>query len=324
MTLSLAQAVRDGLKEGEMVIPFMRYRMAFRVTSPVTLPEYSGSAIRGAFGRSLRRVCCMTHQNNCKSCPLYRSCPYTMIFETPPPMEHPLQAFSQIPNAYVIEPPTWGSRNYGVGEELSFHVVLCGRAIGYLSLVVYAMQKAFEFNIGKGNAELTGVFSVTEDGEKFIYDQQCERILPHGKATAITIPDTDSLAISVQTPLRIQINGSMLGPDNFSVHTLMMALVRRVALLHEFQCSESLELDFQNLAERSHMVKAEMDLQLRDWIRYSSRQQNRMHLGGVVGTILLTNLPREIVALWKIAEYSHVGKNATFGLGKVAISTVRQ
>lgn len=107
-----------------VTLPMVRYRIAFEVTEPVHLPEYSGSTIRGAFGGALRRVACMTRQKDCKACPLYRSCPYTDIFETPPPEEHTLQKFSQIPNAYVIEPPNWGARTYENGETLEFQLYL--------------------------------------------------------------------------------------------------------------------------------------------------------------------------------------------------------
>lgn len=39
-----------------VTLPMVRYRIAFEVTEPVHLPEYSGSTIRGAFGGALRRV----------------------------------------------------------------------------------------------------------------------------------------------------------------------------------------------------------------------------------------------------------------------------
>ena len=133
-----------------VTLPMVRYRIAFEVTEPVHLPEYSGSTIRGAFGGALRHVACMTRQKECKACPLYRSCPYTDIFETPPPEEHTLQKFSQIPNAYVIEPPNWGARTYEKGETVEFHFVLFGRALYHLALVVFALQRAFSRNVGRG------------------------------------------------------------------------------------------------------------------------------------------------------------------------------
>ena len=55
-----------------------------------------------------------------------------------------------------------------------------------------------------------------------------------------------------------------------------------------------------------------------DWKRYSSRQQQEMTLGGVVGQWHLHG-PTEALAnawpwLW-LGQWLHVGKNATMGLG---------
>ena len=63
------------------VWPVARYRFVFEVTSDMALPDYAGSAIRGAFGHALRRIACMTHLPSCPDCPLFQSCPYSTIFE---------------------------------------------------------------------------------------------------------------------------------------------------------------------------------------------------------------------------------------------------
>jgi len=106
-----------------------RFRLDFTVTEALRLHYYAGSQLRGAFGHALRATACMTRQKDCKACPLYRSCAYTEVFETPPPPEgHRLQTFSQIPNPYIIEPPPLGAPTYQRGETLSFHFVLLGEA----------------------------------------------------------------------------------------------------------------------------------------------------------------------------------------------------
>ncbi|MFM2069217.1 MAG: hypothetical protein RLZZ584_4126 [Pseudomonadota bacterium] len=51
----------------------------------------------------------MTGQPDGKACPLWRSCPYPALFETPPRPTQFEQRFSQVPNPYVIEPPPIGT-----------------------------------------------------------------------------------------------------------------------------------------------------------------------------------------------------------------------
>ena len=54
-------------------LPIVRYQFTLTVTEPIKLPEYAGSTLRGAFGRALRKIACMTKQAECKGCPLYRT-----------------------------------------------------------------------------------------------------------------------------------------------------------------------------------------------------------------------------------------------------------
>ena len=157
--------------------PIARYRFEFVVETPLRLPFYAGSTLRGAFGRALRKIACMTKRKDCKSCPLYRECAYTNIFETPAPQTHELQKFSQVPNAYVIEPPAWGARIYEPGELLNFKMVLFGDALARLALVIYAMQTAFARDVGHGTARLNGVW-LQEKAESLRSIQEMRRVLP--------------------------------------------------------------------------------------------------------------------------------------------------
>lgn len=41
-------------------LPLARYRLEFFVDTPLYLPAYAGSTLRGAFGGALRAAACMT------------------------------------------------------------------------------------------------------------------------------------------------------------------------------------------------------------------------------------------------------------------------
>ena len=237
-----------------VTLPMVRYRIAFEVTEPVHLPEYSGSTIRGAFGGALRRVACMTRQKDCKACPLYRSCPYTDIFETPPPEEHTLQKFSQIPNAYVIEPPNWGARTYENGETLEFHFVLFGRALYHLALVVFAFQRAFSRDVGRGKAVFKTLFAEYPTGDVCVLDGEKDCIREHVPETTMPLPQGKEIVLKVTTPLRLQKNGRPLRSEEITARGLLTAMMRRTALIYEFQCRTPLGLDFAGLAEAAEGV----------------------------------------------------------------------
>ena len=68
----------------------------------------------------------------------------------------------------------------------------------------------------------------------------------------------------------------------------------------------------------AHELTAQRDLRWHDWTRYSSRQQQEMTLGGVLGQWTLNGSSETLTTLrpwlW-LGQWLHAGKNATFGLG---------
>lgn len=94
-------------------------------------------------------VACMTRQPTCTGCPLLQTCPYSQLFETPAPVRDTQQRrdFSQIPHAYVVEPPPLGTRTLPAGAMLEFHIVLFGKALQQLALVVFALQRGLASRI---------------------------------------------------------------------------------------------------------------------------------------------------------------------------------
>ncbi len=62
------------------------------------------------------------------------------------------------------------------------------------------------------------------------------------------------------------------------------------------------------------------DLHWRDWQRYSNRHGTKMSLGGFLGEMEIAGDLAPFAPLLRAAEVLHVGKCATFGLGKVEIA----
>lgn len=302
--------------------PIARYRLDFRVQEKIFWPDYAGSAIRGAFGHALRKTACMTHMGACLECPLYRTCPYVAIFESVPPAEHTLQKFSQIPHPYVIEAPSWGRHESRKDEVFSFHVVLIGKALNQLPLIIYALQRAFSREILKGSARLEKVFVEHSHEYLNIYDSQQTTVAPHvHEMTLPDLPIQQNVRLRFSTPLRLQNNGRNLGINEILPSTLLNALMRRVSLLMEFHANR-VNLDFPHLAEMARCIRFTNELQWLNWKRFSSRQNQKMHMGGVVGDLVLYDVPRELLALLHVGQWTHVGRNAVFGLGHYDIVSI--
>jgi len=296
--------------------PVSRLRLTVRATDSIRLPDHAGSQLRGAFGAAYRQLACLTRQKSCADCPITITCPYHRVFESaPPPVGHALQRFSQVPHPYIIEPPPWGAHTVLAGDTFDFNMVLIGQARHLLPLILAAWQRALAHGLGKsaGTAQLIAVHDDASEQLVYAGEGSPTRLL-EGEAH---IPSAQSSAtLEILTPLRLQNNSRPLGPDTLTPRPLLTALVRRLALLAEFHTETRWTPDFVALAQAADVVTGQAQLNWRDWTRYSSRQQQKMSLGGVVGTWYLSNLTPELwLALW-LGQWLHVGKNTTFGLGR--------
>ncbi len=300
-------------------LPLARYTFTFRMRSDLRLPDFSGSLLRGCFGAALRRAACITKAKTCGDCPLLATCPYPAIFEAPAPASHPLQRFSQVPNPYVIEPPPLGTRFLGAGETLSFGVVLVGRALEQLPLITYALQRALSHGLGPQRAagELEDIVWEGEAEAASVWDATTGRVLAHSPAVEIpAFGRWGQARLVIDTPLRLQDNSRPLRPADLSPRRLVTALVRRAALLFEFHAGRpGLGAGAGALARHAETLADERELNWHDWTRYSSRQQQEMTLGGVLGQWTLRgDLEPVLPWLW-LGQWLHAGKNATMGLG---------
>lgn len=300
-------------------LPIARYRLHFQVTQPIMLPDYAGSTLRGAFGRALRKMSCMTKLTECKGCPLYRTCPYTNIFETPAPESHHVQKFSQVPNGYIIEPPQWGKKRYEVGETFSFHLVLFGRLIEQLALIVFAFKRAFEHQVANGKATLLDVQHISFNGAESILKKG--KIIYHNSVLPLPKRLPATLTMQFTTPLRLQENGKTLSVNNVHFSRLLLGLAKRISLLNEFH-HHPIQIDFEQLKQELTQIEDHKQLEWRDWTRYSSRQNQRMQLGGLVGQWHLQHVSPQWASLLYVGQWLHCGKNATFGLGKYEITNL--
>lgn len=300
-------------------LPLARYRLDFTVDTPLALPAFAGSTLRGAFGTAFRAGACMTGAKQCNGCPLLATCPYAVVFEPRPPAAgHPLQDFSQIPRPYVVEPPAWGERSYAPGETLSFHIVLAGRALTHLPLILWAFHKSLRRGVGKGDgtASLAQAWHAVGSDDTLILDSPGGNIVEH-EASIPSTPTSPGEAVTLHfdAPLRLQVNGRRAMADEFTPRRLLTTLIRRIALIHEFHGSGPLPLDFSALAAQADVLGSEKQLMWRDWARHSSRQQRTMDLGGVVGRWTLTGDLAPFLPFLHLGQWLHVGKEAAFGLG---------
>ncbi|MHB8927426.1 MAG: CRISPR system precrRNA processing endoribonuclease RAMP protein Cas6 [Bacillota bacterium] len=119
----------------------------------------------------------------------------------------------------------------------------------------------------------------------------------------------------MRPPTRLKYDSHLIEKPTFGI--LVRALLRRASALATLHGGQDLDIDYQALIDRAEAVRLDRDETIWvDWERYSARQDTRMKLGGVVGEAEYTGDLATFVPLLAVGEWIHVGKNATFGLGK--------
>ena len=295
---------------------FQRYYFNFTLKTPLKLDFYSGSALRGVFGNALKKISCMTKLPRCADCFLYRTCPYTTVFEMPPPEQHQLQKFSQIPNPYIIEPPALGAKTYQAGDTLTFSMVLIGSAIQQLPLIIFAWQRAFAFGVGKYQSTAL-LKNVILDGDKpqIIYQpEQQAQVQDYQPFIPAPLANTDQLTLKLITPLHLQKHGKVLAHD-MTAKDLLSALTRRYYLLQEFYAQHYQAPNFTQLAAHAQTIGIQHKLTWCHLQRYSHRQQQKMRFDGVLGQITPTGDLQPFLPMLQAGQWLHLGNKTTFGLG---------
>ncbi len=309
-----------------------RFRFDLEAVEPLHLPPYKGSTLRGGFGYAFKKMVCGEGDwRACTPCKRGNDCPYGYIFETSVPKDSEvLRSLQEVPLPFVIEPPLDRRQSYASGDRLAFHVVLVGRAINYLPYFLLAFQELGRMGISKppGRYVLQRIMAVHpwESTQEIVYDgvdvHVGGRDLSVGYAEvaawAADLP-ADRLTLQFLTPTRIKHNDRFAERPDF--HVLVRALLRRISSLAYFHCGQLWEADFRGLIAAAEAVQtAQMDVKWVDWERYSTRQQQRMNLGGFVGEATYAGDLSRFQTLLTLGGLAHVGKATVFGHGQYQMS----
>lgn len=318
-----------------MIIPYQKFKFVMEAIEEIHLPYYKGSAFRGGFGNVFRKITCALKRQDCSECLLKSRCIYAYVFETFPSESSQIMnmhKYEKIPHPFVIEPPDISPKSsdsnvYLPGNNFEFHLILIGKAIDYLPYFIYTFHELGKTGIGKGRGRykiLKVLKSDKENGvsvyshtEKVIRQQPPDRIF-----ISEDFKPTNSkgiLSLRFLTPVRIKYKRDLVVKPEF--HILIRNLLRRLFLLYYFHCEDKkLEWNHREIINHSESVEIESSsLRWFDWERYSSRQDTRMKLGGLIGEITYSGNIEPFMPLIKAGEILHMGKNTSFGLGKFLI-----
>lgn len=302
--------------------PAIRYldlAMTCRMTSPGRLSAYKGSMLRGALGASLRKWLCMSRKSDCDACLLRGNCIFVRLFKPVQTEGKPLTP------PFCIEPDLDSRQDYPEGERFNFNLKLFAYAVEHLPFFVQgfaaAGQKGLGSNLQPGQFVIEEITCASAAGQWVIFRQAEDRLqIPEPRIwRPQSLPsDLTRVELCLATPLRHKADSHF--SSTLSFRELFQLILRR------FKALALLEGDiwslpparFSELAHAADQIRIESgQLNWQDWTRYSSRQSTFMKLGGLTGAISYAGDLRPFADLLSFAAFAHVGKQSSFGLGKI-------
>lgn len=295
------------------------YTFSCQLQDEALLPEFKGSTLRGGLGHALKRVVCALRRKSCGDCLLAPGCAYTFLFEA----DKNGDAQSRRPHPYLLSAPEDPRRHWRAGDQLDFTLTLFGKANDYLPHLVYAFKELGEAGLGKkqqSNGRL--LLQKVSMGQHPVW--QGDKLQPPPQLPELTLTPAlpgplTSLALRCHTPLRLKYENHL--QHSLPFHLLIRAALRRISSLEAAYGDGEPALDYKGLAARAADVKvAGGDCRWREIRRYSSRQKKEMLIGGMEGEMHYRGDDlSEFLPLLRYCEQVHLGKQTTFGLGRISV-----
>ncbi len=310
---------------------FARYHFICHLENDAILPPYKGSTFKGVFGRALKQVVCALKKQECDQCLHNEKCVYALVFETPACVEPPGGiVVSEPPHPFVIEPPLTKKTHFPKGSSFDFFLLLFGDINNNLPYFVYALDQMGEIGIGRRINGKRGRFTLQEvrAGGQTVYSGS-ERVL-HAvapldsldpAAPAAEAENSFRIKLILDTPLRFKFKDRLATELPF--HVLTRPMLRRASALLSCYGDGNPPLDYRGLVERAEKVRIfDSDIRWFDWRRYSFRQKKGMVFGGMIGSITYEGKIGEYMPLIDFCSKVHLGKQTSFGLGKIRVEEV--
>ena len=268
--------------------------------------------LRSALGRELRWMVCYFGERLCAECPLRDTCAYGILFQSDTGQ-----------GQRGVHPFTLSAHSPAEGAGyLLIRIRLFGRASELLPYVYYSIVRVSMHGVSRRipfvirEVRVDGIM-VDADESNFNVEHPLQQL----RLSVVSgIRKKKTVSIQSISPIRIKSRGHYL--QYLSWREFWIAVARRLRDVFNHYGNGSNVLE--SLQGPDAVPPVEREQASFDWIDipYHSRSQKEfLHLGGVIGQMdVVASLNPLEVEMIRLAEVLHVGKNSTFGLGRVSVS----
>ena len=262
---------------------------------------------RSVLGQSLRNLTCiLRQQKNCSECMVRNNCVYSIFFETNINKDSSiLEGRNKGAHPFVLEVKCIDKYN------IVIEIVFIGKAINYIPYINIALENAGKKGVGRNRA-FYKILNIKAGYDLFDINSIDNEIQQWPTENVI---EKSIAAIVLETPCRIKKQGHLI--SEITLNDLLGSIYLRMQVLYGLFSENS----FSPVID--HWASVDCEIVNQRWVEqsyYSSRQQSLMKLGGVVGEIKIQEkLSSQVIQYIEAMELFHVGKNISFGLGKIKV-----
>lgn len=305
-----------------MILDLAVINFYLQPTKEIILPRFKEGAFRGAFGQVFRQmVCSNPNTKKCSECILNSKCAFSVIFAPSSRLDDQLFRNQDIPRPFTIQILD------DIDSLLKVRLLMVGSAIEYFPYIFLTIQEMGRQGIGIGRKEPpTGQYSfkkITEqtlETEKAIFHEGKNSYTPiQGFKVEITesINNYNHCTVKLLSPVRLKKDKKIAQFIDFPL--LIRSVTTRINAFSYFYGNGSLDDSFPALLELAKDVAVKRcNTEFVDYRWKSVNQKQAILLGGLIGEIDYTGNLDPFLSYLKIAEIIGVGKNSTFGFGKIS------
>jgi hypothetical protein len=265
------------------------------------------------YAAQFRALCCPCLQKACTSCTSRGDCPYRNVFDqglSSDPEIVRLHQKPSLPFTLYINCMECNALSCTVG------MVIIGTAVNYIGFFYSALLRMLEAGVCTVLPAVPPAlrsYSLDYQGVRHdITDAAClpeSVILLSGKHILQNTVHSDSVRLTLKSPLRLLSNGSIAHRFDFAL--FFRSQLRRCSSLCAYYGSGELDLDFASLSGSAQNVAV-----LEDNIRYTQPPwSNRLNRAGLTGSAECTGLVEPMFSLLRLGSYFNAGKSAAAGSG---------
>lgn len=269
------------------------------------LPPYLGSTLRGVLGQAMlqtdKEACAFLYRNG---------------------EESDIDTGKVVVKPYMIIPPETRIPQTVIeqGEKLEFELLLFGSAAEYVSSVVSALEQLHRFGLGARRYRFDLSKILNSQTQRIIWrkGQYFKEAVTAAIIQGDELQNVTGAVVKICTPLRIRHGGRMVKKVSFQ--TLIRNITNRIIAITERYggWADQKESDrLLALAEKVRIVNEEIKVEKLE--RYSNRTNGKMDFSGLIGTIEYEGNLTPFVPWLYAAQRLHIGRNTTFGMGKIQV-----